>query len=659
MGYFGPMAPPRLQPSGRAPVWFFSLSGEVAPHLMSTLNQPARPSGDCRWPLLILVITTVVPSIVQAQEVMPLDRVQQLHDQNQMGQAIEAVLQIDSSQTLLQPPSANRHLSLLARLGRQSQRSGDTESASRLYDRAAQLAERIRLQGNMDSDEISSKQAMLDLARLSLAIQMEDEERAIDSLLGLEKRKGHLQTAQAAYAAKVAIQLGGGKLSAGDWQTAASAYEIAETLGDDAQLATATLGSAWSLVVSGDQPSQAAKKLSEFLDRHRDHPDASQAMRVYARCLTEIGQEDQARQKLRELISRWPESPSALHVVESHYKMPAMQLPDEIRDWLHRFAQSSARETWSPALTALALETVHDTSSVEVQEALVKQLMETDKTGTHTTRLLDRISHLDAQRIATQFLSPPKNSSIAAPVREAACRWAGRHQHWSLIAEAADRESPATITPGRSSTIERLFAESLMQLGRTHEALPWWNHVVDQRGATDFSTLLRCAEAETAVGENIPHAEERLSTARETAVSPFAITLVDLLEAELAIRQSDFDSARSLLENVVRGSEIDENLRGRAQWLIGETHFLQQQFPDAIDAYRQVEGIDPKGDWVAPALVQAGKAFEQLGRTREASVCYGNLIQRFADSPHADVARLQIATLRPPSTEHSTGSIRR
>jgi TolA-binding protein len=134
------------------------------------------------------------------------------------------------------------------------------------------------------------------------------------------------------------------------------------------------------------------------------------------------------------------------------------------------------------------------------------------------------------------------------------------------------------------------------------------------------------------------------------------------LDAELAIRRLQFDQARSLLENVVRAGETEAGLRGRAQWMIGETYYLQQDFADAIDAYRRVEGIDPQGVWVSAALIQAGKSFEQLGRTREAAVCYGHLIGRFADTAHATLARRRLAAIAPdhqPSNPHSSGTIRR
>jgi len=156
---------------------------------------------------------------------------------------------------------------------------------------------------------------------------------------------------------------------------------------------------------------------------------------------------------------------------------------------------------------------------------------------------------------------------------------------------------------------------------------------------------------ETSGGTHASLAEQRIAAAREAAADDrFRLTLVNLLDAELAIRQSDFDQARALLESVVRESDTSANLRGRGQWLIGETWYLQQRFANSIEAYRLVEGIDPGGDWVAASLLQAGKAFEQLDRPQEASVCYGHLLRRFAESPYAATARSRMAALSPASS---------
>ncbi|MEO1618514.1 MAG: hypothetical protein AAFV88_21860, partial [Planctomycetota bacterium] len=72
---------------------------------------------------------------------------------------------------------------------------------------------------------------------------------------------------------------------------------------------------------------------------------------------------------------------------------------------------------------------------------------------------------------------------------------------------------------------------------------------------------------------------------------------------------------------------------------------MQQQYREAIEAYRLVEGLDPGGAFSDDALIQAGKSYEQLGRTPEAGLCYGTLLGRHATSPHAKEARQRLASL--------------
>ncbi|MEP1645191.1 tetratricopeptide repeat protein, partial [Rhodopirellula bahusiensis] len=152
----------------------------------------------------------------------------------------------------------------------------------------------------------------------------------------------------------------------------------------------------------------------------------------------------------------------------------------------------------------------------------------------------------------------------------------------------------------------------------------------------------------------ITEAAQRIAAARAaiSTTSPQS-ALVNLLAADVEIRQLNFDRGRSLLESVVRLGSADEDARGRAQWMIGETYYMQERFGEAIDAYRLVEGISGEGQWTAAALVQAGKSFEQLGRTREAAVCYSTLVRRFANSQHATGARRRLAALSPDASSES------
>jgi outer membrane protein assembly factor BamD (BamD/ComL family) len=424
----------------------------------------------------------------------------------------------------------------------------------------------------------------------------------------------------------------------------------------------AMLGLGWATAMQPDRGVEAAERLLQFIDTYPSHDDAPRAAALRIRCLQKTDQAGESVAAVSDFVSRWPSSPFAQQVVSdallADLAAEDASLRDGILDWIiHR----GTPENWPAPLVAQALAMAGSKLPPPRFDALMERLAAADQTGHQTAVLLSdsKISEdrAVAEQIAATLISGDlKNSSPMA--RESACRWAGRSGRWSLLALAADSESIVESDDRRTAHTERLFAEALMQTGRTGKAAIWWAHVVDQRDATDFATLLRCAECAAAHSE-IPEAKRRLDRVRRALVNAdeqpdvVAVALVDLLEGDLAVRELDFSRARSLFEQVVRSPRVSPTLRGRAQWMIGETHFMQRQFTQAIDAYRQVEGLDPSGSFVAAAMVQAGKSFEQLGRTREAGVCYGTLLGRFTDSGYAVEARRRMAALPNGSGNNS------
>ncbi len=280
-------------------------------------------------------------------------------------------------------------------------------------------------------------------------------------------------------------------------------------------------------------------------------------------------------------------------------------------------------------------------------------LIAADTDGTVIAGVLQYATTTEAAtRLAAEWLvtDDPQAQPMAI---ESVARWCGRTGRWETLAAAAG-DAPAE----RERTIhtERLFAESLLLRGRAGDSMRWWDRVIDERGADDFPTLLRAAEATVAAG-TVPQAAGRLAAAGAGAVTSEDTSLVDLVTADLEIRRLRFDHCRAALQRVVRHSP-EPAIRGRAQWMIGETHFMQEQFEPAIEAYRLVESVGGSGSFAAAALVQAGAAFEKLGRTAEASVCYQRLLARHGDSPHASEAAARIAGL-PPAVAPAGGSLRR
>lgn len=550
----------------------------------------------------------------------------------------------------------------LARLARELQQAGQLEQAAEFYKRSVEASA-----GPAAADLDPQKRLLVRLAAGAVLTQVNQLSEAIEALRPTLATDSGATEEQKEVAITVLLRIGATALAIGAPDIAAQAYGLASEHATGNQHATAMLGDAWAMAISRGEPLAAARKLADFIETYPDHADTSRAARACAECLKQAGRAEDASSMLTDLLRRWPDSESAWEVVGSHRELATDMLPSAVKRWLIESAGADRLSKLDANMTVQGLMAASQENQLNAWAKLAQHLSTIDESGQHTSDVLVKLSESgkesDAERLATIMIAPAAEATVQAGAREAACRWAGRSERWSMLALASESETPESTDPSRTNAVERLFAESLMQVGRVDEAKTWWNHLVDTRNADDFSTLLRCAEAETAVGSDIDTAQRRIDSARVAAAEDkFQQSLVDLLDAELSIRRSEFDRARGLLEKVVRSNEGDASLRGRAQWLIGETHYLQHEFISAIESYRRVEGIDPGGVWVAASLIQAGKSFEQLGRTREAAVCYGNLLSRFADTAHAEAARRRLAAISPdagPSVQPTTPSIRR
>ena len=586
--------------------------------------------------VLVLSLAAGVPARCE-DSVIQLDRYLQ---SEKWEQAAELARKLDEDSNV---PSdlTLRH----ARLARALQNAGDLKRAAEFFQRSVLSLDRPQA-ASLNDD----KRALVRLAAATVLKQSNQFSAAIKALAPVLQNKP--SASQLRSAVEIYIQIGNAALASGSHVIAQESYAIAAQHADDEAAPTAMLGEGWALAIQGGNPLQAAKKLAAFIDRFPKHEDAARAARACAECLRQAKRTDDAQVMLADLLERWPNSQAAFEVVKGHSKLAVDLVPPAVSKWILRRAEQGRVDQWDANLTTLGLTIAAQANHTQAWSNLAKRLAQIDKTGQATADALALLINIDkagdAETLAAQFISGQELSHLTVSARESACRWAGRNEKWSLLSLAAESEAPETDSSQRSVGIERLFAEALTQTGKNKQALAWWNCVVDRRGVREFGTLLRCAEAEIAIGEEVATAQKRVEAARKSANNDaYQLTLVDLLDAELSIRRTKFNDARALLERVVRSAEAGPALRGRAQWLIGETHYLQQKFVDAIEAYRRVEGIDSSGTWVSASLLQAGKSFEQLGRTRDATVCYGHLLQRFADSIHARVAASRLAAINP------------
>ncbi|MCC9602061.1 hypothetical protein LOC67_15975 [Stieleria sp. JC731] len=426
----------------------------------------------------------------------------------------------------------------------------------------------------------------------------------------------------------------------------------------DARRSLCQLGLGWATALQPDRHVDAAERLGVFIDQNPDHSDAAKASALRVRCAIKADQNAELLDAIDLHFKEYGDTSGTADLVAEVLRQ-VDPIPEIVKEWL---LQEQSYQQWPLSLVSESLVQFGSDFSPRDFDALVTRLTVNDKAGAWTAQTLEGCDAIDHSAISELIAAAVIGGRIGGATMlsvEAATRWAGRTGRWSMLMHAAEDVDFESDPEGRSVHVDRLFAEAVFRSGQRAKALRYWKHVVDVRKADDFGTLLRCAECSVLV-DDVEQAEVRLRRLREildsAETAPISQKpLVELLEADLAIRKLKFDHSRSLLESVVRSPESPAPIRARAQWMIGETYLLQQNYAEAIDAYRLVEGIDPGGPYAAAALVQAGKAFEQLGRTREASVCYGTLLEKFADSSYASEARHRMSAL----PTHSPSNTRR
>ena len=557
-------------------------------------------------------------------------------------------LAIDLDDAVLKGETTADTATLLALVARTIEQSGDAESASELYERAVDAVRRPA------ADLLAAKQIMaIYLAAGSNLARAGKCDYAIDAFKHALQFSEQMSARQRESVGQLLMLLGSESLTQRKPQISEKAYQLAMQHVAKEVRPTCQLGLGWAISMQDDRQADAVEALTQFIDGNPKHPDAARAAELCIRCCKHINNHTLAEKLTSKLLTNWPSSQPSLALMEKFSELPLVEIPDSAKAWLrlHNTPKRIAHLELNAAIKALLLAVEEENS--DLVDPLTNLIAARDTDGAAMFDVLQSLNDMqrtaDAERIVAMLVSPPKDTRVTAPAREIACQWAGRQQLWSMLALASESSEPNLKEKSRTPAVERLFAESLMQVGRPVDAKVWWDHLVDFSGADDFATLLRCAETSTAM-DDIKTARKRIDQARDKALSNAGQhALVDMLNAELSVRELNFEQARRTLALVVRSNECPAGLRARAQWTIGETFFMQQQYANAIESYRLVESIDPNGDWIAVSLVQAGKSFEQLARTREAAVCYSTLISRYADGPYAAAARKRLALIAPES----------
>jgi tol-pal system protein YbgF len=89
----------------------------------------------------------------------------------------------------------------------------------------------------------------------------------------------------------------------------------------------------------------------------------------------------------------------------------------------------------------------------------------------------------------------------------------------------------------------------------------------------------------------------------------------------------------------------DSPLADNALYWIGECHFSQKRYVEAIDDFNEVLVAYPQGDKVAAALLKKGISFMEIGKKEEALAAFKLLVSKYPLQDEAKIAQDKIKEL--------------
>jgi cellulose synthase operon protein C len=126
------------------------------------------------------------------------------------------------------------------------------------------------------------------------------------------------------------------------------------------------------------------------------------------------------------------------------------------------------------------------------------------------------------------------------------------------------------------------------------------------------------------------------------AASPLLHQMEEIVGRSLK-QQGQLTEARAAFERVLNDSNAyGTETAAKAQFLLGETYFLQEKWQDAFLAYQKVYASYDFPVWKAASLLQAGQCDEQLEQWPDAAKTYRKLITEFPESEHVPEARKRL-----------------
>ncbi|MGH7242573.1 MAG: tetratricopeptide repeat protein [Phycisphaerales bacterium] len=492
---------------------------------------------------------------------------------------------------------------VLLRSGVASARQGNVEASVATLEKAWKAAAGTPLENH----------ATFEYARALVQAGRTDE--ATERLLAIVKaEKGSANPALTSAALR---QLAAIASTKGDAKGAAEALSKIESSATTAEGSNALLEQAGAWLAAGDY-AKAEQACNSYLDAKPKGKGATAARARRAIALNRLGKYEDA---IREFTAIGGKSASL-----DPETLGAVRYETAIA------LRSLGRDEEATAAYRLALEG-SPSASVEAYAALdLCQLALAAKKNEEALQLLDRCKSAAGKLPAVEAGRVTERETY---LRALCYQASGKPGDAAKALEDFEKMYPnSELLP----SVRLTLGDALGQSGRAREAAGVLTRVVDDRalGANRPFALLKLGEVS---------ANASLWDESEKAYSAFLATetanpmwfQARFGQGWARENQSKYDAACEAYRDVV--DRHDGPTAARAQFQIGECLYAQKKLEEAIRELLKVDVLYGYPEWSAAALYEAGRCMRDLGREKEASVQFDEVIKRFPETRWAALAK--------------------
>jgi cellulose synthase operon protein C len=453
-------------------------------------------------------------------------------------------------------------------------------------------------------------------------------------------------------------------LAAKRYDRAAEQFKLATA--DPAVRGRAHLGLGWSLLDSG-KPAEAAHAFGGFLDESPNDPLAPEASLARGRAFEAAGKDDEALATYAHTYATYPKSDAAPRaaLARARYK-GRLKRPGEAAAaygaFLHDFPDYQPKEG-EPGLDDVLSElgwAEVDAGKTSNADSTFSRLLKDYPNSLHADDARFNLAesanqaknHDDVIRLLTPLVA---DGTKAAPrLVQSALYRLGRtraeKKDWPGAARTLDRlQTEFPDSPFRREA-KLLRAEVALEAGDAPAAETLLSALTSEPANPNdpegFLLAVRRKRVQSLLAfkkwKEVVEAAEALKT---DAPNDPRLVEVEYARGRALQQLARYDDARAAYQAVIEARKGGD-LVARAQLMIGETYYHQKDYHEAILQFLKVDILHDAPPWQAAALLETGKAYEQLAQWADAAETYERLRSKFPDDPNASVAKTRLEEAR-------------